>query len=165
MKNKGFSIFEVVVYIAIVSVVMVSILAIAAESMSSRVKTVAMQQVNYQSQFVLSRLTNDVRAATEIDVTAFAADILTVTLADGTTHRYEVIANQLTLSVNGATPVALTTTAVTVDTFALENRTPITVSTAIHDVAITLSLSSAANNVSPNYAATQTLTTSVSTRL
>lgn len=163
MKIKGFSLFEVVVYIAIVSVVMVSILAIAAESMSSRVKAVAMQQVNYQSQFVMSRMTNDIRAATDIDATDLAANTLTVTLADGTTHQYAVSAGVLTLSENGATPVALTGSDVTVTIFTLADRT--TAGSVVHEVAIELKIENNASNVSPEYAAAQILTQTVSQRL
>lgn len=163
MKTKGFSLFEVVVYIAIVSVVMVSILAIAAESMSSRVRAVAMQQVNYQSQFVMSRLTNDIRSATAIDATDLATNTLTVTLADGTTHQYTVTAGVLTLSENGATPVALTGSDVTVTTFTLADRT--IVGSTVQTVAIELTIENNASNVRPEYAAAQTLTSTISQRL
>jgi len=163
MKTKGFSLFEVVVYIAIVSILMVSVLAIAAESMSSRVKAVAMQQVNYQSQFVMTRLTNDVRAATTIDAADFSGNVLTVTLADGTTHQFAVTANQMTLSENGGAAVELTSDAVIVSTFTLSDRT--TVGSDIHDVSIELTLESASNNVSPDYAASQTLISTASVRL
>lgn len=163
MKTKGFSLFEVVVYIAIVAIVMVSVLAIAAESMSSRVKAVAMQQVNYQSQFVMSRMTNDIRAATDIDTADLAVNSLTVTLADGTTHQYAVTAGVLTLSENSATPVALTGSDVIVTTFTLADRT--TVGSDVHEVSIELTVENNSSNVRPEYAAAQTLTSTTTQRL
>jgi type II secretory pathway pseudopilin PulG len=162
-ERSGFSLFEVVVYMAIVAIMMVAILALAAENLSSRVKAVAMQRVNYQSQFVLDRLSRDVQAATAIDVTDFASNILTVTLADGTTRQYEVVAGKLFVSVNSAAAVALTSDAVIVTTFTLDDRT--TVGSDVHAVGIELTLTTAATNVSPEYAASQTLNSTVSRRL
>lgn len=166
MRNKirpGFSLFEIVVYMAIVSVFMVSVLTIVVESMSSRIKAMALHTISYQSQFVLNRITSDVRAASDISETDLASNVLTLTMTDGSTHQYQLTSGAITLTVNHGTAEALTSSAVTVDTFTLANRTGY--GTQAHDIDVTLALSTSSNTGRPEYNADASLTSTIMTRL
>lgn len=154
----GFSLFEVIVYIAIVSVVMVAVLGILAQTVLNRVKAETLHSVTHTTRYAVERLAQDVRAATEIDQTAAASDSLVVTLADGTVRTYQVIGEQFTVSTNSGTPITLTPAHLAVTAFTIDSY-------AADYVTVTLALAQAADNPRPEYQADFSLTTTVNTRL
>ncbi len=154
--RAGFSLFEVTVYLAIVSVVMVAVLGIVAQTVLNRIKAEALQNVTVSTRFAVERISQDVRAAADISGT-------TITLADGTTRYYYVAADQLYVSTNGSSGVALTPSNLTVTEFSFTDRT--TVGTDTKDISITLAVENTATNPRPEYQADFSLTTTVSARL
>ena len=164
MKTRaGFSLFEVIVYLAIFGVVLVSILGVVAESISSRAKALALHTVTYQTQVALDRITSDVRAAVDIDETNLASSRLTLTMADGTSREYVVTAGALTITYDSETPIALTNDAVTVTNFSLANITPFGVEA--RDLTITIGLATITASNRPELAANFELTSAISSRL
>lgn len=164
MKTRqGFSLFEVTVYIAIIAVVMVAVLGIVAETVLNRIKAEALHNVTASTRFALERISQDIRAATDIDETDLSSNLLTITLADGTVREYYATAGQLYVATNGGPDIALTPSNVTVTEFSLEDRT--TVGSETKDVTVTLSIESVTTNPRPEYQADFSLTTTVSARL
>jgi Tfp pilus assembly protein PilV len=162
-KQTGFSLFEVIVYLAIISVVMTAVLSIVARSVLNRVKAETIYSVTSSTRYAVERMTQDIRSAADIDETDLASNILTVESATGEIRSYQVVDGQLVVSTNGATAIPLTPTSLTVEAFSLADRT--TVGTEINAVELTLSLASASTNPRPEYQADFSLTTTVSTRL
>lgn len=161
--KKGFSLFEVIIYIAIVAVVFTTVLGIVARSISNRIKAESIYTVTHGTRFALERMVQTVRAGTDIDEADFSSNILTVTLADGTILSYQVVADQLVLSTNGGAAVTLTPSTSRVTEFTLTDRT--TVGTAVEALEITLALEQNAANPRPEYLADFSLTTTAMLRL
>lgn len=154
--RSGFSLFEVTVYIAIIAVVMVAVLGIVAQTALNRVKAEALHSVTASTRFAVERISQDIRAASDISGT-------TITLADGTTHYYYVSGGQLYLSSNGGTGVALMPDTITVTDFSFIDRT--TVGSDTKDISIIVGVEHTASNPRPEYQADFSLTTTVSARL
>ncbi len=161
--RHGFSLFEVIVYIAIISVVMTAVLSIVARSVLNRVKAEALFSVTSSTRFAMERMVQDIRAAADIDETDLASNVLTVESAQGVIRQYAVINDQLTVSTNGATPIALTPDNLMVTEFSLADRT--TVGTATTAVEVTLTLETVSTNPSPEYHADFSLETTATSRL
>ncbi|MBI4407174.1 MAG: type II secretion system protein [Candidatus Kerfeldbacteria bacterium] len=162
-QRTGFSLFEVIVYLAIVGVVITAVLSVATQSILNRIKAEALHSVTATTRFAIERMTQDVRAATEIDAADLASNVLTITLADGTIRQYQVTADQLTVSTNGAAALALTPTTVNITEFTLTDRTSF--GSDVNAVGITLAVENDAANPRPEYQAEFSLSTTVSTRL
>lgn len=161
-NRAGFSLFEAIVYMAIMSVLLVTILTIVVQSMTTRTKAMVMQNVTYETQFVLDRLTTDIRAAVAISSIDLAANILTITLADGSIHRYEQQGTRIMFRRNNQPPVTLTSADVAVSEFVVSNRT--TVGSDVQTIGIALTVDSVTHNPRPEFNASQSLTTTVTTR-
>ncbi len=161
--SVGFSLFEVIVYLAIISVVMTAVLSIVTRSVLNRVKAETIFTVTSNTRYAVERMTQDIRSAADIDETDLSSNILTVEDATGEVRSYQVLDGRLVVSVNGAVAVPLTADSVTVDTFYLVDRT--TVGSETQTVEFTLGLASASSNPRPEYQADFSLTTTVSTRL
>ena len=167
-KCAGFSLFEVIVYLAVFGVVITAVLSIATQSILNRIKAEALHSVTATTRFALERMAQDVRAATEIDATKLDSNILKVTLANGTTRQYQITAYQITadqlvVSTNGAAAVALTPTTINIIEFTLTDRTSF--GSDVNAVGITLAVENDAANPRPEYLADFSLSTTVSTRL
>lgn len=161
--RSGFSLFEVTVYIAIISVVMVAVLSIVAQTVLNRIKAEALHNVTASTRFAMERMALDVRAATDIDEGDLSINALTIILADGTEHAYFVRSGQLQLSINDGTGVALTPDRITVTSFTLDDNT--SVGSEAKDITITLAVENTTSNPRPEYQADFSLTTTVSARL
>ena len=59
---------ELILYLALFSIVIISIVTIAARSVGSRTKARAVQNVEYSARYVMERMTGDVRSAIEVSV-------------------------------------------------------------------------------------------------
>ncbi len=159
---KGFSLFELVVYIAIFSIVIVSVISIATRSVASKTKALATQETEYATRFALQRITSDVRSAVDIDETSFAGNVLMLTMTDGSIVTYTRSGNAITVERNGGGAVQLTSGDVSIDDFTLENNTGFGSEYKDITVHIATSTSSASNRV--EYTANFELTSTVSLR-
>lgn len=160
---RGFSLFELIVYLAIFGLLITAILSIAVQSLNSKVKSQAMTEVETATRYSLERITADVRMATDIDETDLTSNTLTLTQGNGDTVRYQVTSGQLTRSLNGAAAVTLTASTVTVDDFTITNTTPS--GSDANDLIVSLTTRTINNTERREYDADLTLTTALSTRL
>ncbi|MBI2416163.1 MAG: hypothetical protein HYV33_05915 [Candidatus Kerfeldbacteria bacterium] len=159
----GFSLFEVVVYLAVFALVMVAILTISAQSVRSKTKAVAIHNVNHAVTFVLHRISSDVRSAKTIDANDFEDGLLTLTLADNSTRQYQFTAGAITLANNGGSPLTLTPSNVTIDQFTVVNRTHTNFNT-IRTISITVQASIGSSSNRPEFEADAAGTTTITLR-
>lgn len=163
--QSGFSLFEIIVYLAIFSMVIVSILTIAARSLGSKAKALAITEVEYNTRYPLQRISSDVRSAVDINETNFASNRLTLTMANGDEVEYVVTDNILTIERNSAGAVALTSDAVSVDSFTVQDISPISpAGSEITDMSVTISVSVTSLSGRPEYNADAELTSAMSIR-
>lgn len=159
---KGFSLFELVVYIAIFSIVIISVVSIATRSIASKTKALATQEVEQTTRFALQRITSDVRSAVDIDETAFVSNVLTLTMIDGSIITYSRSSNAITIERNGGGAVQLTSGDVSVDEFVLQNNTGF--GTEYKDITVNIATSTSSASNRPEYVANFELTSTVSLR-
>lgn len=163
MKNKsGFSLFEVVVYLAIFSIVIVSVVSIATRSVASKTKALATQEVEYATRYAMQRITSDVRSAVDIDETAFISNVLILTLADGSTITYTRSGNSLFIERDTSGAVQLTSNNVSIDEFSLENNTGF--GTDYEDITVTIDASTSSSSQRQEFSADFELTSTISLR-
>lgn len=160
--QSGFSLFEIIVYLAIFSLVIVSILTIAARSLGSKAKALAITEVEYNTRYSLQRISSDVRSAVDINETNFTSNRLTLTMANGDEVEYIVTDNTLTIERNSGGPVALTSDAVSVDNFTVQDVSP--VGSEITDMSVTIGVSVTSASGRPEYNADAELTSAISMR-
>ncbi len=165
INKQGFSIFEVIVYIALFSLVIVSILTIAARSLSSKTKAIVIQEVEHNARYSMARIASDIRSATDIDESDLdVSNILTLTMADGSEVQYARSSSSLTIERNSSGAINLTSDDVTVDTFTLENNTSTDVSSEYQTVTVTLGISAGAAVDRPEYKYDYEVTSTISIR-
>lgn len=160
---EGFSLLELILYLALFSLVIISVVTIATRSVSSRTKSRAVQNVEYAARYAVERMTSDIRSAVDINETDLASTILTITKADGEIITYQEINNTLTIQRNSGPPVELTPTAIQVDTFTLVDRSPVGSETT--DIDMTIAVSTTAPAARQEYDASFTLTSGARMRL
>lgn len=161
-NTKGFSLFELVVYMAIFSVVIVSVVTIATRGVASKTQALATQEVEYATRFALQRLTSDVRSAVDIDEASFVSNVLRLTMADGSTVTYSRSGNTLTIERDAGGVIQLTSSDVSVDEFALTNNTGF--GTEYKDITVYIASSTSRASNRQEYAAEFDLTSTVSIR-
>ena len=86
-RNAGFTLLEMLIYILIIGVILVSAASFAFESLAVRAKATALQETERNAQFALARIAAEVRQADDLDAggSVFGADpgTLSLLLADG----------------------------------------------------------------------------------
>lgn len=161
-NTRGFSLFELVVYMAIFSVVIVSVVTIATRGVASKTQALATQEVEYATRFALQRLTSDVRSAVDIDETAFVSNVLRLTMADGSTVTYSRSGNRLTLERDSGGAIQLTSSDVSIDEFTLTNNTGF--GTEYKDITVYIATSTSRASNRQEYVAEFDLTSTISVR-
>lgn len=161
--SAGFSLLELILYLALFSIVIISVVTIAARSVSSRTKSRAVQNVEYSARYVVERMTSDIRSAVDINEADFSSNVLTLTMSDGEIVTYQESGDAMTLQRNSNSAIGLTPTNIQVDTFSLIDRSP--VGTEITDVDITMAVSTSAPAARQEYDASFTLTSGARMRM
>lgn len=77
-KQHGFTLIELIVYLAIASIILVSISYLIIDIISGQSKSVADREVNYNARVIGQMLSRDVRSASAIG--SFASDAVTLTM-------------------------------------------------------------------------------------
>ena len=102
----GFTIIETILYIAIVSMMLVSITSLIIDVMGGQMKTSTYQDVTYYERFIVNQLMKDIRNAS--NVSTLTSSTLVLTQPGGTiTYNFNSLNNQLTRQVGSGTPVEL----------------------------------------------------------
>ncbi len=152
IANSGFSLVEVLVYIAVtVSISLAGVLTYLSLN-SGLVRSATERSVNHAAQVALERITRDIRGATTVNAAqstlGTSPGVLTLTNA-ATTTRYSVSGGALLLEVDGVTLGPLTGSGVTVEDFTLNRY--VGTSTELVRVKLTLSAVTKAASTTRTY--------------
>jgi prepilin-type N-terminal cleavage/methylation domain-containing protein len=159
--KKGFSLIEMILYIAIVSIFLGGVVQLAWNSIYGRVKSQVMQQVSYASRFAGKRMLFEIRNASGINsVTASSLCLASADSVRNPTHIY-LSGSAIHIGWGGGSPtcasttndVALTGSNVTVSSLVFTNLS--TSSLSSRHVQFTYTISSSATSGRQEYVASQ----------
>jgi prepilin-type N-terminal cleavage/methylation domain-containing protein len=112
VKNKnsksGFTLIEVIVYLGIVSIILVSISYLIIDIISGQSKSNAGQEVNYNIRLINNYLVRDIGAASAI-VSLSASNLVLDSVGNTITYNFDAINKKLTRQLNSDSPVDLNT--------------------------------------------------------
>ena len=105
-KNKGFTLIELIIYLAIVSVVLVSISYLILDILGGQSRSYAKQDVNQNLRFIANYLMKDIKAAGNIS--SLTSDTLVLDMpSDDITYNFDAVNEILTRQVGSNPPVNL----------------------------------------------------------
>jgi len=111
--KQGFTLIELIIYLAIVSIILISISYLILDILGGQVKSYANQEVNHNLRFISNNLIKDIKKAQ--DIGSLASDTLALTMpGDDITYNFDSIDNKITRQLGVATPVDLNTNRVEV---------------------------------------------------
>ena len=116
--KKGFTLLELLIYVAILAVLMVGISSAFISFNRGRGQVEARSEVNSNLQFVIEKISHDLKFASSVTTPAAAGSSSNtlVLVLDGLTITYNVSSGQLKRQVNSETPQTITSDKVTVAT-------------------------------------------------
>jgi len=98
-SGQGFTLFESILYIAIVSVFLVSVSYLIIDIMGSQTKSAGYEDVTYYQNFIVDQLARDVRRAS--DITTVNSQTLVLAVSGGTvTYNFDTFNGMLTRQVD-----------------------------------------------------------------
>ena len=140
--NDGYTLIELLLYIAMTAVLLTGLMAFFGMTLSVRVKNESMNEVEQQGQFVLSTLLQSVRNAESITTPAVAASStsMTLTTADSATNPtvYSISGTSLQIKEGTSAAINLTNNNVAVTNFMVKNASRTSSSGSV-EISFTLS--------------------------
>ena len=113
LRRGGFTLFESILYIAIVSVFLVSVSYLVIDIMGSQTKSASYEDVTYYQNFIVDQLARDVRQAN--DITTLTAQTLVLAVPGGlVTYNFDSTYNRLTRQVGSGSVQSLASDAMAV---------------------------------------------------
>ena len=151
--KKGFTLLELLIYVAILAVLMVGIASAFISFNRGRGQVEARSEVNSNLQFAIEKISHDLKFASSVTTPAAAgaSSNTLVLVLDGSNITYNVSSGQLKRQVNSETPETITSDKVTVATptfTRLENTNTVLPKTVI---SIETNISVTYNSESPDY--------------
>jgi prepilin-type N-terminal cleavage/methylation domain-containing protein len=128
--ERGFTLLELIIYIALLATVVVAAAMIALQFTITQAKAAVYAQASRNAQFAMSRIESEVREADSITVgsSVFGSNPGTLTLATSVPANsptiFTVTNGQLTVKQGAGAAIPLTEPDVTVTEFTLENLSP-----------------------------------------
>ncbi len=124
-NNRGFTLIEMILYVAICSALLLSLSVMFSYLLSSRVKGQAVTEVNQQGSFVMHLLTSTIRNAKSIDVPLMgtSATSLSVTAQSPAISPTLISVSSSTLFIReaGGVSIPLTSSRISVSSLLFEN--------------------------------------------
>ncbi len=112
-NQRGFTIIELIVYLAIASIILVSISYLIIDIISGQTKSVADREVNYNARIIGQVVSRDIRAAAGIG--SLTNDTMTLAMpGDDITYTFDAGSSSLTRQIGTATAEVVHGDAVTV---------------------------------------------------
>ena len=130
LSQKGFTILEFVIYVALLGIVVTSAAMFAMHFTITQMKAATYAKASRNAQFAMARIESEVAQATSINVgsSTFGSNpgLLTLVTATGGTNPtvFAVSGGQLTVQQGAGSAVPLTDPSMTVEEFTLENLIP-----------------------------------------
>lgn len=164
--RRGFSLLELLIYIAILSGILVLISQAFLSFNRGKGLGEARSEVNSNLRFAIEKIASDVRSASLVSTpaTSGASSNTLVMTVSGSTITYDVLAGQLRRQVDVLAPEPITSSTVTITnaTFTrLENTNTVLAKTV---VSIEIDISAAYNSTSPDFQYSQRKKTTASLR-
>lgn len=114
IKKSGFTLIETIIYLAIVSIILISISYLIIDIIGSQTKSIAGNEVNHNMRFITEALSKDIRSAQAIGIPV-TPDTLVLTMpGDDITYNFDAGNLTLTRQVGAAAAEDLNTTQVEV---------------------------------------------------
>ncbi|MBI4692387.1 MAG: prepilin-type N-terminal cleavage/methylation domain-containing protein [Candidatus Terrybacteria bacterium] len=166
LKNSGFSLLELLIYIAILAVVVVMISNIIFSLNKSRAKIEAESELNSNLRFSLLKIVQDIKEASSVSIpgTIGAASSTLQVFVSPNIVLYDVFDGRLRRTVDGGLPDIITSDKVFIQApsfFRLENYNPVLNATT---TGIQISLTMNYNSQSPDYNYSESVKTTASLR-
>jgi Tfp pilus assembly protein PilV len=168
-NQEGFSLLELLIYIAVIVVIMTVLTSILIAINRSSSNSNAQSEVGANLRFAAEKISSDIRAATAVGTPATAGAsgaTLSMTVSGGTVI-YCVVSGQLyreaTTGTCNATSVAITSPSVTVaaPTFLRLENTNTILSKTIISIQLTLAVSNSSSSPEGQFSLTKRVTTSL----
>jgi len=99
-KPAGFTLIELIVYLAIVSIILVSISYLIIDILQNQTRDLARQEVNYNLKFIANYLTRDIREANQIGSLSTTTLVLNFPAAKTVTYRFDRDSQSLSRQLN-----------------------------------------------------------------
>jgi type II secretory pathway pseudopilin PulG len=111
--QTGFTLIETIIYLAIVSMILVSTSYLIIDLVSGQTKSVAKQEVNHNLRFISTEIIQDIRSAQAIG--SLSADTLVLSMpGDDITYIFDAGNLKLTRQLGAGSPIDLNTSQVNV---------------------------------------------------
>ena len=124
-REDGFSLIELLLYVAIVSALLLSIVGFYAITLDARVKNQAIDEVNQQGVYAMDQITQSIRNSTSITLPTSAGSGPLLTLVEPTSllspTSYSLSGGVLQVQEGLNSPVSLTNSHVTINSFTAKN--------------------------------------------
>ena len=105
-REDGFTLIELIIYLAIVSLILVSLSYLILDIMGGQTKSYANQEINQNLRFISNYLTKDIKATQ--DIGSLTSETLVLILpGDDITYHFDAINNTLTRQLGSTDPVNL----------------------------------------------------------
>lgn len=150
--QKGFSLLELLIYIALLSIVTLIFAGTFISIDRGRGNIDASSEVDSNLRFAMEKITNDIRSATAVSTpTASSTSITLVLTVSGASTTYDVSGGQLRRQVGAGAqePITATTVTVSAPTFTRLDNTNTYLSKTIISIKVDLTMSY--NSASPDY--------------
>ncbi|MAF13434.1 MAG: hypothetical protein CMI53_00875 [Parcubacteria group bacterium] len=158
-KGGGFTLIEMIIYILIVGIILVSISYLILDLISGQIRGYASSDVNQNIRFISNTLTKDIKSAQAIG--SLAADTLVLTMpGDDITYNFDSLDNKITRQLGVATAEDLNSTRVNIT----GNFTDLSYLTRTKNINIELIVSYKNPSNLPDYNASTTANFSVELR-
>lgn len=164
--NKGFSIVELLISIAIMSIVVVVAVTVMRSALNNEKRGRALEEVEWQASFIMNTISQSLRNGTAINspaagVTATTTSIAISTIPAENPTVFTLTNGRVTISEAGGSAIPISSTAVTVTTLTFQN---VTAGTNEGSIRVTLGLRYNNPNNIPEQSYSTTRVTTVSMR-
>jgi len=165
--QKGFTLVELVVYVAVTSLLLSGVILTAVGAVGARSKTLAQHEVNYNSRFVLEKITQEIRRSSSINTgsSTFGSHpgVLSLEMDDAAEDPtlIDVSGGVLRITRGAGLPVNITTDKVEVTNFDLTN---LSIGSKVKNVQIQLTVDHNNPGNRQEFSATSSVQTSVAIR-
>ncbi|MBP6888840.1 MAG: prepilin-type N-terminal cleavage/methylation domain-containing protein [Candidatus Pacebacteria bacterium] len=160
IKSKGFTLIEMILYVAICSMLLLSLSTMFSFLLGSRVKSQAITEVNQQGFFVMHLLTSSIRNAKSVDTPAMSATSPTLSITTQSPLLSPTVigtSNQVIVLTEGAaTALPITNSRISVSSLLFENISSSSSTDRVVRISYTLTYKSASLRQEYSYSKTFT---------
>lgn len=149
-KTKGFSLIEIIVYVAVFIILVTSLVSFVGSLNSARLKNKTDLEIQYQGKNIIRTITQTIRNSRSIDFPALSqsSDTLTVVSDGPATSTFSIDNGILVVTENGGPPIPLHNNLVNIESVVFSNLSKPSTPGTVH---IEFTLSGATTSIQENY--------------